>query len=154
MRHQPEDCDKPQVFAVRRWQPEGELLARYAFFACEDGKRRAEAVRDRHNCEGERERMFSQLLGDLDLHRPPCLDLRANQAFYTLGAIACNLLVALKLLELPVRCHGWTVRRLIRHLLCVPAKLVRHARGLTLRLFCPVDWLDWWWRWQATHVPA
>lgn len=45
-------------------------------------------------------------------------------------------------------------RRLIRHLLCVPAKLARHACGLTLRLFCPVDWLDWWRRWQAPRVPA
>lgn len=154
VRHQPAGCAAPQVFAVRRYQAADELMPRYAFFACEDGSRKARAVRDRHNLKGERERMFSQLLTDLDLHHPPCLSLVANQAFYALGAIAYNVLVALKLLELPVACHRWSLRRLIRHLLCVPAKLSRHARGLVLRLFCPLDWLDWWHRWQATHAPA
>lgn len=154
LRHQPEGCAQPQVYAVRRWRGEGELFDRHAFCACEDGSRAPRAVWDRHDLKGERERMFSQLLSDLDLHRPPCLALAANQAFYTLAALAYNILTALKLLELPVEHHGWRVRTLIRHLLTLPAKLSRHARGLVLRLYCPAGHLNWWRLWQERHAPA
>lgn len=148
VRHQPEGCERPQVYAVRRWRGEDELFDRYAFCACEDGLRAPKAVWDRHDIKGERERMFSQLLTDLDLHHPPCLSLEANRAFYTLAALAYNLLTALKLLELPAEHHAWRVRTLIRHLLTLPAKLSRHARGLVLRLYCPAGWLDWWRLWR------
>lgn len=154
VRHQPEGCAEPQVYAVRRWRGDGELFERYAFCACEDGARAPRAVWDRHDLKGERERMFAQLLTDLDLHHPPCLALEANQAFYTLAALAYNVLTALKLSELPADHHGWRVRTLIRHLLTLPAKLSRHARGLVLRLYCPAVHLAWWRQWHERHTPA
>jgi len=154
VRHQPEGCAQPQVYAVRRWRGADELFDRYAFCACEDGARAPRAVWDRHDLKGERELMFSQLLADLDLHHPPCLALVANQAFYTLAALASNVLTALKLTELPAEHHGWRVRSLIRHLLTLPAKLSRHARGVVLRLYCPAGHLNWWRLWQHRHAPA
>jgi hypothetical protein len=98
--------------------------------------------------------MFSQLLADLDLHHPPCLALVANQAFYTLAALAYNVLTALKLIELPAEHHAWRVRTLIRHLLTLPAKLSRHARGVVLRVFAPAGHLAWWRLWRERHAPA
>jgi hypothetical protein len=154
VRHQPEGCAQAQTYAVRRWRTDGEMFDHDAFCACEDGTRAPRAVWDRHALKGEREQMFSQLLSDLDLHHPPCLSLSANQAFYTLAALAYNVLTALKLAELPVEQHGWRVRTLIRHLLTLPAKLSRHARGLVLRLYCPAGWLDWWRLWQESAAPA
>ena len=154
VRHQPEGCAAPQVYAVRRWRGEGELFDRYAFCACEDGPRAPRAIWDRHDLKGEREQMFAQLLSDLDLHHPPCLALAANQAFYTLAALAYNVLTALKLTELPADHHGWRVRTLIRHLLTLPAKFSRHARGFVLRLYCPAGHLNWWRLWQERHAPA
>jgi hypothetical protein len=154
VRHQPEGCAQPQTYAVRRWREDGELFDRHAFCACEDGARAPRAVWDRHDLKGEREQMFSQLLSDLDLHHPPCLALAANQAFYTLAALAYNVLTALKLAELPVEQHGWRVRTLIRHLLTLPAKLSRHARARVLRLYCPAGWLDWWRLWRERAAPG
>jgi hypothetical protein len=157
LRHQPEGCARPQVYAVRRWRDQGELFDRYSFCACEDGTRTPQAVWDRHDLKGEREQLFSQLLADLDLHHPPCLQLCANRAFYTLAALAFNALTALKLLELPAELHGWRIRTLIAHLLTLPAKLSRHARGELLRLFAPAGWLDWWRLWgqrYGTLAPA
>ena len=148
VRHQPGGCAQPQLYAVRRWRGKDELFDRYAFCACEDGSRAPKSVWDRHDLKGERERMFSQLLTDLDLHHPPCLSLEANRAFYCLAALAYNVLTALKLLELPAGHHAWRVRTLIRHLPTLPAKLSRHARGLVLRLYCPAGWLDWWRLWR------
>jgi len=94
VRHQPAGCAQPQTYAVRRWRDDGELFDRYAFCACEDGTRAPPRRLGRHDLKGERERMFSKLLTDLDLHHPPCLSLAANQAFYTLAALAYNLLTA------------------------------------------------------------
>ena len=111
VRHQPEGCSQPQAYAVRRWLGIDQLFDRYAFCACEDGSRTPKSVWGHHDQKGKRERMFAQLLTDLDLHRPPCLSLEANRAFYALAALAYNVLTALKLLELP-------------------AELSRHARGL------------------------
>jgi hypothetical protein len=156
VRHQPAGCATPQLFAVRRWRKDGEMFDQYAFCTCEEGARTPAQVFARHQLKGEKELLFSQLLRDLDLHHPPCLSLTANQAFYSLATLAFNLLTALKLLELPVERHGWRVASLIRYLVTLPAKLSRHARGLTLRLFCTAGTLDWWRLWQARYgaIPA
>lgn len=57
---------------------------------------------ERHRLKGNKERAFSELLGDFDLHRPPCRNLRANEVFYWLGSLTFNLLQSLKLIDLPV----------------------------------------------------
>lgn len=154
VQHQPEGCAQPQVFAVRHWRGEGELFVRYASCACEHGTRASRAASDRHDFRGERERMSAQLLSDLDLHHPPCLAPAANEAFYTLAALAYNVLTAMKLIELPADHCGWRVCTLIRHLLTLPAKLSRHASGLVPRLYCPAVHLTRWRQWHERHAPA
>ena len=154
VRHRPEGCEGPQVYAVRRRRGKDELFDRHACRTCEDDARAPKSARDRHDLKGERERMFSQLLTDLDPHHPPCLSLKANRAFYTLAAIAYNVLTALKLLELPAEHHAWRVRTLIRHLPPLAAKLSRHARGLVLRRCCSAGWLNWWRLWREHACPT
>jgi hypothetical protein len=69
-------------------------------------------------------------LTDLDLHHPPCSRFEANRAFYAAGQIAQILLVATQFLLLPVSARGHGLRTLIRDLVRLAGKLVRHARRL------------------------
>jgi hypothetical protein len=55
---------------------------------------------EHHRLKGDKERAFSDLLSDLDLHNPPCADLQANRMFYALATLAYNALMALKLIHL------------------------------------------------------
>jgi len=55
------------------------------------------------------------VLTGLDLHHPPCKDLIANQAFYAIGMLAYNVLISLKLLDLPDDAQSWRIRTLIRY---------------------------------------
>ncbi len=55
---------------------------------------------------GENEQLFHEVLGGLDLHRPSCLALRANQAYYLIGVLVYNLMVAVKLLDSKDDCYG------------------------------------------------
>ena len=56
---------------------------------------------ERHRLKGGKEQGFSEVLTGLDLHHPPCKALIANQAFYAIGMLAYNVLISLKLLDLP-----------------------------------------------------
>lgn len=152
--HTPEGMDRAQTFAACRWKKDGEMFWRYAFVACENAAGRTPGqVFATHRTKGEREQLFSQVLSDLDLHRPPCLALGANQAFYALAAIAYNLLTALKLLELPDDCQSWRARTIVRNLLTVPATQVLHANRRVLRLCVPAGWLRWWRLFLDQFVP-
>jgi len=154
IRHMPEGAGQPHLYAVKRWRKPDELFDRYTFCACEESTRAPASVWERHAIKGEREKMFSQLLSDLDLHHPPCLQLNANRAYYTLASIAYNILTALKHIELPDEHQQWRVRSIIRHLLTLPAKLSRHARGLVLRIYAPAGQMNWWRIWQEKHAPG
>ena len=87
-----------------------------------------EAVFERHALKGAKEQCFSQLLSDLDLQYPPCLELIANQMFYAIATLAYNILVALRVMELPDEAQGWRIQSMVRHLLTVPVVISRHAR--------------------------
>lgn len=144
-KHQPEGCSAPQRFAFCRWKTSEEMFWRHAFIACESGRTgSAKAVFERHHLKGDKERLFSELLSGLDLHHPPCEQLLANQVFYTLAGLAYNLLQALKLLHLPDECQSWRVRTLLRQVVILPARVVRHARRLVARVCVPAGWLAWW----------
>ena len=93
---------------------------------------------------GDKERVLSELLSDLDLHHPPCAKLNANRSFYTLAVLAWNLLQALKLLHLPQSEAPKRMRTLLRHLLLIPVELKRHARQLKACLYAPAGWVVWW----------
>jgi hypothetical protein len=54
-------------------------------------------VFERHGLKGAKEQGFSEVLSGLDFHHPPCKDLMANQAFYAIAMLACNVLLSLKM---------------------------------------------------------
>ena len=143
-RHQPGGCERPQRFAVVRHRAAEELFWRYAFLTTHEQEGPARLAFEHHRLKGEKERLLSELLRDLDLHHPPCQDLNANRSFYTLAGWAWNLMQALKLLHLPQEESPKRMRTLIRHLLMIPVELKRHARQLKACLYAPAGWVAWW----------
>ena len=154
LRYQPGGCQQGQLFAVvRHKRLEGELFWRYAFVVCHGQAKDPQLVFEHHRLKGDRERVLSEVLRDLDLHHPPCKDLSANRSFYALASLAYNVLQALKLLYLPAEEQPKRVRTLIRHLLLVPVEIKRHARQLKACLFVPAGWLAWWRGFLAEFLP-
>ena len=142
LRHQPEGCAQPKLFAcVRR---KADLLWQHGFVACDEAQSDAQRVFERHHLKGDKERLFSEVLSGLDLHHPPCLSLRANQMFYALAMLAYNLLQAIKVLELPDDCQGWRLKTLLAKLVVLPARMRRRSRQMVARLLVPAAWLEWW----------
>jgi hypothetical protein len=145
VKHQPGECAQVEKFATARWKQEGDLLWRYAYVACKAGERDTpRAVFERHHLKGAKEQGFSDLLSGLDLHHPPCMDLLANQAFYAIGMLAHNVLVSLRVLDLPEEAQSWRLTSIIRHLLTVPVTVSRHARYTVAHICVPTGWMRWW----------
>jgi len=153
LRHQPEGCQKPQLFAAVRHRQSGDLFWRYAFVTCQEQDGCPEQVFERHRLKGDRERLLSELLSDLDLHHPPCQNLDANRAFYTLATLCYNAFVALRLIHLPVEDQPKRIRTLIRHLLLIPVEIKRHARKITAAMFIPSGWIEWWKGFLSEFLP-
>ena len=156
VRHQPDGCETPKTFAaVRHKESAGLGFWEYAFVACkdlEDGPT-AKRVFERHRLKGDKERAFSELLSDMDLHHPPCQRLDANNCYYLLAALAFNALQALKLIYLPPEHHPKRIKTLIHHLLLIPVEIKRHARKLKAVFFAPAAWVDWWKGFLADLLP-
>jgi len=145
VKHQPGECQQVQKFATVRWKQDGDLMWRYAYRACQPGdKDTPQGVFERHRLKGAKEQGFSEVLSTLDLHHPPCKNLLANQAFYAIGMLAYNVLVTLKLLDLPDDAQSWRIGTIIRHLLTVPVTVSMHARYEVARICIPAGWLRWW----------
>ena len=154
VRHQPAGCQHPKLYAVvRHRRKEGELFWRYAFVVCQEQQGQAKRVFERHALKGDRERMLSQLLSDLDLHHPPCKSLAANRVFYALGMIAYNAFMALKLIYLPEEDQPKRIKTIMRHLLLIPVEIKRHARRLKVLMFLPAGWLQWWRHYLGSLMP-
>jgi hypothetical protein len=151
LRHQPEGRQAPQLFAVSR-RREG-LFERYGFIACDEAQNDASLVGERHHLKGEKEQLFSEVLNGLDLHRPPCSALRANQVYYLIAALAYNLMVAIKLLDLSDDCQGWRIKTLMKKLVMLPGRLSARSRQWVVRVLVPGAWLSWWQRWAARVWP-
>ena len=145
LKHQPGECQTPQRFATVRWKEEGDLMWRYAFVVCQSPQETSpQAVFQRHQLKGAKEQAFSEVLSGLDLHHPPCSDLIANQAFYAIAALAYNVLITLRMLEMPDEAQSWRIQTIIRHLLTVPVTISTHARYQVARICIPTGWLRWW----------
>lgn len=145
VKHQPGECQRAQKFATVRWKQDGDLLWRYAYRVCQAGdKDSPQAVFERHRLKGAKEQGFSEVLSGLDLHPPPCQELLANQAFYAIAMLAYNVLISLKLLDLPEEAQAWRIQTIIRHLLTVPVTVSTHARYEVARICIPAGWLRWW----------
>lgn len=145
VRHIPGEAAEAITFAVVRRKPEGEMFWRYGFIACGGEWSKPQDVFERHALKGASEQGFSELLGDMDLHHPPCEKLIANQAFYALGILAYNILTAIKILELEDGQQAWRIRSIIRHILTVPVTIGTHARYTTALIRVP-EWLSKIWR--------
>jgi hypothetical protein len=145
VKHQPGECQQSQQFATLRWKQPGDLLWRYAYRVCQAGEPDTpQAVFERHRLKGAREQAFSEVLNGLDLHHPPCKELLANQAFYAIAGLAYNVLISLKVLDLPDDAQGWQIKTIIRYLLTVPVSVSTHARYETAHICIPAGWLRWW----------
>jgi hypothetical protein len=152
-RYQPGGCQKPKLFAVVRHKGPQEMFWRHAFITCQEQNGSPRLAFEHHRLKGDKERAFSELLSDLDLHHPPCQDLQANRMFYALATLAYNALMALKLIHLPENQQPKRVRTLIRHLLMIPVELTRHARQIKAALYVPAGWMAWWRGFLAQWLP-
>jgi len=154
VKHQPGECQQVQKFAAVRWKLEGDLMWRYAYRVCQARDQDSpQAVFERHRLKGAKEQAFSEVLTGLDLHHPPCKELIANQAFYAIAMLAYNVLISLKLLDLPDDAQAWRIHSLIRYLLTVPVTLSAHARYEVARICIPAGWLRWWRLFVQQWVP-
>jgi len=145
VKHQPGECEQVQQFATVRWKGDGDLMWRYAYRVCRPGDNDSpQGVFERHRLKGAKEQAFSEVLSGLDLHHPPCESLIANQAFYAIAMLAYNILITLKILDLPDDAQSWRIRTLIRYLLTVPVTVSTHARYEMARICVPAGWLRWW----------
>jgi hypothetical protein len=164
LRHLPgEACTRVQTFAVVRYKAAdgSDLFWRYAYVVGggqvqEKQSHEPAAARrvfERHHLKGAKEQGFHQLLGDMDLHHPPCLSSAANAFYYAIGALSFNLLMAVKLLYLEDDQQAWTVRTLIRFWLTAPVKISSHAHRRRARIFVPKAALRWWRLFLAEHYP-
>lgn len=151
VRHQPDGCEKAHLFAVSR-RRDG-LFDRYGFIACNEEQNDAAAVGERHHLKGEKEQLFSEVLNGLDLHRPPCSALRANQVYYLIAALAYDLMIAIKLLDLSDDCQGWRVRTLMKKMVMLPGRLSQRSRQWIAKVMVPGAWLCWWQRWAQRVWP-
>lgn len=151
LRHQPEGRSTAQKYAVSR-RRDG-LFDRYGFIACDDAQSDAALVGERHHLKGEKEQLFSEVLNGLDLHRPPCSALMANQIYYLIAALAYDLMVAIKVLDLSDECQSWRVKTLLKKLVMLPGRLSRRSRQWVARVLVPGAWLSWWQRWAQRVWP-
>lgn len=148
VKHQPSGCGEVRLFAALRHKREGEMFWQYCFTEVEEGRgttpAQSRAAFERHRLKGECERRFSEVLGDMGLHRPPCHSLGANDAWYTLGAMGYNILTALKLLVLPERDLAKRPRTIMQRLLLLPMELKSHARQLKAVIYVCAERLRVW----------
>ena len=144
--YQPDGCTTPKLFAVTRHKPvDGDFFWQYAFVCCEPGRQCSPGLAiGRHQLKGDKERLFSQVLSDLDLHHPPCHSLGANNAFYVLGSMAHNLLHAIKLIHMPDEDQALRTRSLIQVLMLVAVQFKRHARSVKAVCCVSSSCLGWW----------
>jgi hypothetical protein len=153
LRYQPEGCDQTQLFAVARRRAQGEMFWNFSFLNCSETFPSAQGAFERHHLKGDRERLFSDVLSDLDLHHPPCAALSANRVYYALAMLAYDVLQALKLIWLPPVLQAARVRTLLKHLLMVPVEIKRHARALLACFYAPAQWIAWWRRFLGDLLP-
>jgi hypothetical protein len=143
------------VRRVRREAPPGqdELLPAYRYHAFFTDTALSTVDADlTHRAHAVIEQVFADLI-DGPLAHLPSGRFAANGAWLTCAAIAHNLLRAAAALtsRAHARARGQTLRRRFIH---VAAEIVRHARGVRLRLPRHWRWAGWWMRlFDETHSP-
>jgi hypothetical protein len=144
--HRPGGWAKKECYIVIRSYWDGTqrlLMPRLSFILVSRADLPIQELIRRHRGKMGQENAQKGPLIDLDLHHPPCSRFEANRAFYATGQIAQILLVATQFLLLPASARGHGLRTIIRDLIRLAGRLVRHARRWTLLLAKSTLRLDW-----------
>lgn len=94
-----------------------------------------------HRRRATAENIIKELKHGFGLNRLPCGDLLANAGYFEANLLAYNLVQAFKLLTLPEGWQQWQIKKLRLRLFNVGAMVVRHARGLLLKI--SADYPHW-----------
>jgi hypothetical protein len=151
-----------RLLVGRRWKHEGEMIWNFSGVVTSLRERDVRAMLDRglslaravwrlYDAKAGMETLYSNALSDLGLHHPPCREHRRNSGFYAVGALALTLATAVDVIggasdergcrarrdgqprrrPTPMRMRLWRLRR---ELFALPARIVRHAREMNVRL--------------------
>lgn len=86
--------------------------------------------RQRCNCENH----IKELKSAFSLHRLPSADFFVNALYFRIQTLGYNLISALKRIKLPETWRTFTLKTLRFRLIAIPALVVKHARGLWLKI--------------------
>ena len=81
----------------------------------------------------DQEKVLEQLKNGVSAFRMPLGQMNANSAFLKIGALAHNLKAWLSQIVLPEECARWEWKRFRYAFVYAAARVVRHARTITLR---------------------
>lgn len=99
----------------------------------------AEEVIKLHNQRGQVENYIKELKSGFGMEWMPCGEAYANAVFFSIGVIAYNLFMAMKLLALPPWYRPFTISTVRWRLYQVAGAVVKHAHQLLLKLAAPVN---------------
>ena len=94
----------------------------------------AEAVWRLYTRKQAMENQWKDLLSDLGLHHPPSGSVAANAVFVAIAGLAFNLAVGVRRLALDGPARTMRLWRLRREVFELPARVMRHARSVIVRL--------------------
>jgi len=132
--HWPQGWGREHRYIGVRYRAKDEMFFHYYFILTNREDLSPSEVVELHAIKGDFENQQKNLLCDMGLHHPPMHSLNANRGYYTLAALAHNLLQGIKLLYLPPLYHTKRNHTLVHHVLQIPARVIKHARTLVVRL--------------------
>jgi len=139
---------RKRLLVGRRFRREGEMLWNFAGVVTDlsAGEPRvaalmarerivfAEAVWRLYTRKQAMENTWKDLLSDLGLHHPPSGSVAANAVFLAVAGLAFNLAVGVRRLVLEGPSRAMRLWRLRREVFQLPARVMRHARQVVVRL--------------------
>jgi hypothetical protein len=142
------DWPKKRLLVGRRFRRQGEMIWTYAgvITDLERGEPRvaklierlkvpfAEVIWRLYTRKQAMENAWKDLLIDLGLHHPPSGSVAANAVFLAIAGLAYNLSVGVRRLLLTGPARTMRLWRLRREVFELPARVMRHARQVTVRL--------------------
>jgi hypothetical protein len=142
------DWKTKRLLVGRRWRKEGEMLwnfagvitdlrreePRVAALMAREGIPFAEAVWRLYTRKQALENQWKDLLVDLGLHHPPSGSVAANAVFQAIAGLAFDLAVGVRRLVLAGPARAMRLWRLRREVFELPARVMRHARQVLVRL--------------------
>jgi len=144
--HQPAGWPEEETYVVVRQKRDGgqgRLFPSYLFILVSREDLGLRELVRRHRQKQGQENLLKGPLRDLGLHHPPCQRFAANQAYYGLGHIAHLLLVGMKYNLLPESARRCQPQTVIKHVLRVAARVVRHARRLKVWFTKQIVHIEW-----------